>query len=56
MNSNQPKIADLLKNNLRDLKMKIDSNHREIEECNQLLSQIKKNCDQLDSITDHMYQ
>ena len=50
MNSNQPRISDLLKKNLQNLKLQIDSNQREIEDCNQLLSQIKKNCDQLDSL------
>ena len=56
MNSNQPKISDLLKKNLQNLKMKIDSNQQEIEDCNQLLSQIKKNCDELDSLANKISQ
>ena len=56
MNSNQPKLSDLLKKNLQNLKMKIDSNHQEIEDCNQLLSQIKKNCDELDSLANKISQ
>ena len=50
MNSNQPKISDLLKKNLQNLKLQIDSNQREINDCYQLLSQIKNNCDELDSL------
>ena len=49
-NSNQPKIADLLRNNLKQLKVKIDSNHKSIQECNELLNQIKSNCNELDSL------
>lgn len=54
-NSNQPKIADLLRNNLKQLKVKIDSNHKSIQECNELLNQIKSNCNELDSLANQFW-
>ena len=48
------KLKDLLNNKLQNLKVQIDSNHKQIQDCDQLLSTIKNNCDQLDSIANRI--
>ena len=55
MNSNQPKIADLLRKKLNQIKIESDKNDQLIVESFELLSQIKKNQQQLESIVDSMY-
>ena len=44
------KLKDLLNKKLENLKLQIDSNHQQIQDCDQLLSTIKQNCNELDSL------
>lgn len=55
MNSNQPKIADLLRNKLHQLKIECDKNDQDIADAFELLNTIKKGQDKLESIVDSMY-